>query len=161
MDKTNSSFRIIEVERLVTYKLFIGGLVEEDDRKWDRSRGGRISSGMKKLNIGDNTGDGGKVVGETIGTYGGIRVGLTHSQMKKKYFLVKLENSPERPRDNLGKLEEKSSSTSELLQIVSIWVPLPKDVVGASTQRCGGSLYPKILKEPLPKDVVGASWKME
>ncbi|GKF26152.1 hypothetical protein Tco_0082046, partial [Tanacetum coccineum] len=46
------------------------GLVEEDDRKWDHSRGGRISSGMKKSNIGDNTRDGGKVVGEIIGTCG-------------------------------------------------------------------------------------------
>ncbi|GJW08315.1 hypothetical protein Tco_1570738 [Tanacetum coccineum] len=42
-----------------------------------------------------------------------------------------------------------------------LWEPLPKDVVGASTQRCGGSLYPKMLWEPLPKDVVDASWKME
>nr|GFB01941.1 hypothetical protein [Tanacetum cinerariifolium] len=50
-----------------------GGLVEEDDRKWDHSRVDRISSGMKKSNIDDNIGDGGKVVGETIGTYGGIR----------------------------------------------------------------------------------------
>ncbi|GJX75021.1 hypothetical protein Tco_0313616 [Tanacetum coccineum] len=38
-----------------------------------------------------------------------------------------------------------------------LWEPLPKDLVGASTQRCGGSLYPKMLCEPLPKDVVGAS----
>nr|GEU33560.1 hypothetical protein [Tanacetum cinerariifolium] len=113
MDETNSSFRTIEVER--------------------------ISFGMKKLNIDDNTGDGGKVVGETIGTCGGIRVGLTHSQIKKKYFPVKLGNSPERPGDNLGKLEEKPSSTSDML-----WEPLPKDVVGASTQ-----------------DMVGASWQME
>ncbi|GJT72284.1 hypothetical protein Tco_1031570 [Tanacetum coccineum] len=41
------------------------------------------------------------------------------------------------------------------------WEPLPKDVVGASTQRCGGSLYLKMLWEPLPKDVVDASWQME
>ncbi|GKC44209.1 hypothetical protein Tco_1061931 [Tanacetum coccineum] len=38
-----------------------------------------------------------------------------------------------------------------------LWEPLPKDVVGASTQRCCGSLYPKMWWEPLPKDVVGAS----
>ncbi|GJV22512.1 hypothetical protein Tco_1371532 [Tanacetum coccineum] len=79
-----------------------------DDRKWDHSRGCRISSGMKKSNICDNPGDGDKVVGETIGTCGGIR-----------------------------------------------------DVVGASTQRCGWSLYPKMLWEPLPKDVVDASWQMD
>nr|GEW23389.1 RNA-directed DNA polymerase, eukaryota [Tanacetum cinerariifolium] len=102
------------------------GLVEEDDRKWDRSRGGRISYVMKKSNIGDNTGDGGKVVSETIGTCGGIRVGLTHSQIKKKYFPVKLGNSPERPGDNLGKLKEKPSSTSkgsllEAMNISSNW----------------------------------------
>ncbi|GKC19094.1 hypothetical protein Tco_1021244 [Tanacetum coccineum] len=42
-----------------------------------------------------------------------------------------------------------------------LWVPLPKDVVGASTQRCGGSLNPKLLWEPLPKDVVDASWQIE
>ncbi|GJT41865.1 hypothetical protein Tco_0941730 [Tanacetum coccineum] len=42
-----------------------------------------------------------------------------------------------------------------------LWEPLPKDVVGASTQRCCGSLYPKMLWEPLPKDVVDASWQME
>nr|GEV50874.1 hypothetical protein [Tanacetum cinerariifolium] len=35
--------------------------------------------------------------------------------------------------------------------------PLPKDVVGPSTQRCCRSLYPKIWWEPLPKDVMGAS----
>ncbi|GKA95444.1 hypothetical protein Tco_0817482 [Tanacetum coccineum] len=29
-----------------------------------------------------------------------------------------------------------------------LWEPLPKDVVGASTQRCGGSLYPKMLWMP-------------
>ncbi|GJX95470.1 hypothetical protein Tco_0351268 [Tanacetum coccineum] len=33
--------------------------------------------------------------------------------------------------------------------------------MGASTQRCCGSLYPKMWWEPLPKDVVDASWKME
>ncbi|GJV12200.1 putative reverse transcriptase domain-containing protein [Tanacetum coccineum] len=42
-----------------------------------------------------------------------------------------------------------------------LWEPLPKDVVGASTQRCCGSLYPKMWWEPLPKDVVDASWQME
>ncbi|GJV79797.1 hypothetical protein Tco_1515667 [Tanacetum coccineum] len=41
------------------------------------------------------------------------------------------------------------------------WEPLPRDVVGASTQRCGGSLYPKMWWEPLPNDVVDASWQME
>ncbi|GJR04066.1 hypothetical protein Tco_0527050 [Tanacetum coccineum] len=40
--------------------------------------------------------------------------GINHSQIKKKYFLVKLGNSSERPGDNLGKLEEKPSSTSEV-----------------------------------------------
>ncbi|GKA83500.1 hypothetical protein Tco_0805095 [Tanacetum coccineum] len=42
-----------------------------------------------------------------------------------------------------------------------LWEPLPKDVVGASPQRCGGNLYPKMWWEPLPKDVVDASWQME
>ncbi|GJR58172.1 hypothetical protein Tco_1500334 [Tanacetum coccineum] len=41
------------------------------------------------------------------------------------------------------------------------WEPLPKDVVGSSTQRCGGSLNPKMLWKPLPKDVVDASWQIE
>ncbi|GJZ97244.1 hypothetical protein Tco_0669697, partial [Tanacetum coccineum] len=29
-----------------------------------------------------------------------------------------------------------------------LWEPLPKDVVGASTQRCGGSIYAKMLWMP-------------
>ncbi|GKB31928.1 hypothetical protein Tco_0871329, partial [Tanacetum coccineum] len=52
-----------------------------DDQKYDRSRGGRISSGMKKSNIGDNTRDVDKVVGETIGTCGGIKEDETASRI--------------------------------------------------------------------------------
>nr|GEX84500.1 reverse transcriptase domain-containing protein [Tanacetum cinerariifolium] len=33
-------------------------------------------------------------------------------------------------------------------RIPLVKVPLPKDFMGASTQRCGGSLYPKMLWEP-------------
>ncbi|GJX81160.1 ribonuclease H-like domain-containing protein [Tanacetum coccineum] len=62
------------------------------------------------------------------------------------------------PKDVLGASTQRCCGS---LYLKIWWEPLPKDVVGASTQRCGGSLYPKMLWEPLPKDVVDASWKMK
>ncbi|GJR15479.1 putative reverse transcriptase domain-containing protein [Tanacetum coccineum] len=44
-----------------------------------------------------------------------------------------------------------------LLRIVTMWVPLPKDILGASSQRPTGCLFPKIYWVPLPKDLLGAS----
>ncbi|GJW14572.1 putative nucleotidyltransferase, ribonuclease H [Tanacetum coccineum] len=44
-----------------------------------------------------------------------------------------------------------------LLRIVTMWVPLPKDILGASSQRPTGCLFPKIYWVPLPKDILGAS----
>nr|GEV70077.1 reverse transcriptase domain-containing protein [Tanacetum cinerariifolium] len=37
------------------------------------------------------------------------------------------------------------------------WEPLPKEILGASTQRYTRSHYPKIYWEPLPKDILGAT----
>ncbi|GJV86011.1 hypothetical protein Tco_1525909 [Tanacetum coccineum] len=44
-----------------------------------------------------------------------------------------------------------------LLRIATIWVPLPKDLLGASSQRYTGCLFPKIYWVPLPKDILGTS----
>ncbi|GJR53177.1 hypothetical protein Tco_1403698 [Tanacetum coccineum] len=37
----------------------------------------------------------------------------------------------------------------------SYWVPLPKDILGASSQRHTGYLFPKTYWVPLPKDILG------
>ncbi|GJV62901.1 hypothetical protein Tco_1473729 [Tanacetum coccineum] len=44
-----------------------------------------------------------------------------------------------------------------LLRVVTMWVPLPKDIMGDSSQRHTGCLYPKTYWVPLPKDMLGAS----
>ncbi|GKF97639.1 hypothetical protein Tco_0293460, partial [Tanacetum coccineum] len=44
-----------------------------------------------------------------------------------------------------------------LLCVVTMWVPLPKDILGASSQRPTGCLFPKTYWVPLPKDMMGAS----
>ncbi|GJT16645.1 putative reverse transcriptase domain-containing protein [Tanacetum coccineum] len=44
-----------------------------------------------------------------------------------------------------------------LLRVVTMWVPLPKDILGASSQRPTGCLFPKTYWVPLPKDMLGAS----
>ncbi|GJR55311.1 hypothetical protein Tco_1405832 [Tanacetum coccineum] len=38
-----------------------------------------------------------------------------------------------------------------LLRVVTTWVPLPKDILGASSQTPTGCLFPKTCWVPLPK----------
>ncbi|GJX55470.1 hypothetical protein Tco_0285367 [Tanacetum coccineum] len=54
-------------------------------------------------------------------------------------------------------LQESLELLFMLLRIVTMWVPLPKDILGASSQRPTGCLFPKIYWVPLPKDLLGAS----
>ncbi|GKA83000.1 hypothetical protein Tco_0789748 [Tanacetum coccineum] len=41
-----------------------------------------------------------------------------------------------------------------LLRIVTMWVPLPKDILGASSQRYTECLFPNTYWVPLPKDLL-------
>nr|GEU38088.1 hypothetical protein [Tanacetum cinerariifolium] len=70
---------------------------------------------------------------------------MNYLKIQKKYFPVKLGNSPE--REPLS--EDKLGSTTQ--RDTFMWVPLPKEILSC------GCLYPKIMWEPLPKDNVGAS----
>ncbi|GJY94890.1 hypothetical protein Tco_0511251 [Tanacetum coccineum] len=55
-----------------------------------------------------------------------------------------------------GKLKSVKIEDDPPLAII-YWVPLPKYLLGASSQRLTGCLFPKTYWVPLPKDMLGAS----
>ncbi|GJY11970.1 hypothetical protein Tco_0381279 [Tanacetum coccineum] len=87
-DKANSAFSTFEIESICHgSSLSSSDVVEEDDRKWARFLGGKISLGRKKSrgsNSGDggNTKDGGKIVNGVIGARGG-GIGEMASEAKR------------------------------------------------------------------------------
>ncbi|GJZ84980.1 hypothetical protein Tco_0650319 [Tanacetum coccineum] len=114
------------------------------------SLGGEIFSGGNKSresNIGDsdNTGDGGKIVGGAIRACGGI--GERASEAKRS--LVKSS-------EKLGEVFPGEAGKTGSLYPKTYWELLPKEILGATTQRDTGSYYPKRYWELLPKEILGA-----
>nr|GEY06012.1 hypothetical protein [Tanacetum cinerariifolium] len=125
------SFALTEVQQS-------GAEVEEDDRKRARFLDGKISLGRKKSqesSDGGNIRDKDKTVGGAIGTCGGISDSLLVALYACITFIFGSSWKGEMASEAKRYLDKSSEGLEEVFP-------------GASTQRCCGSLYPKMLWKP-------------